>query len=320
MKKTNNHKVGGTNTAASLLAIIEQADRQYSNKTSDNLTIEELIAALPILKINGKTKHVSQSMLKRWKGTTCNRKFYEETILRSCISESSQSQNEGTRFEYLLTGQVGVYDGAGAKPFVTSRGKESAAEMRVQANAELAKKTLSAMGFDLEEGVPGVHVQVAGLSGTKDLVYASANVDIKYSGLLVRDESNRAKWNDFAWYVADDPDHPNHIVNSNAMVQAVHYTLLDILEGKERKPFVFFVFDNRTGHEGECLPIWVDISDHAIKEHLIKLTDFINELQQLVDSGELLATSPEKLRCEACPFKEECEDREEQFKFYHFLK
>ena len=249
----------------------------------------------------GNDVEISQSFIKGFRKViekeVCPRRFYATSVSKTHKEVCSDAMYAGTRFEYLLTDQLGR-DGDGDEPILTKTGKIGADESRVKANADIAKKSLLDYGINLEKAKTGVKMKYKCLGGISDVeIRGKLTADIKYSGLV----GSAGKWSNVGWTT-------ENVRNGfNAQCQARHYTLLRELKSGKRYPFEFYVFDNRPSNVGEVHVFRLTFSDIAINEHKWLILKIIEEFLRWIE-GDMFQSIPSYSKCNSCPVIE-CSDR-----------
>ena len=271
---------------------------------------EEFIERLPekIVDPNtGKEVFISQSKIKKVRdmalGELCPMRLYKTTLVEEVKEEGSLYTAMGRRFEYELSGALD-YDGEEPAEILGKTGKPGAEQKRISENAQLGKETFERMGMPIESFSINEKYRFKCLSGSPDLEKDKDEftlvVDIKYSANI---GNKNAAWSEYGW----DPEKlPNKFP---LIVQPSQYDLLGRLIHGKPVEFMFVVFHSGAGHEGEYLPLKIEISEDRRNQHKNLILHVINEIQRLF-KGEGFQAVPayKKGFCQDCPVKS-CRER-----------
>ncbi len=253
---------------------------------------------------------VSQSLIHDVKeydaGQKCGIILKTKFIDNQEIDDTSDSMALGQYFEWIFSGQktkfgnipLAEYTVAGLKKEPKDRTPADmyAPYKLAHENADRLKLLFKTMKWEIVEA--GKRIEKDGLGGTLDLKVKGViprkivTIDLKYSGLL--DD----RFNKFGWGMMKQDG--NNIQKEFHAVQGKQYHHLD------GDPFFFLVVSskNNTGIElFQC-----EFDDFTIEQHVLVANHIRERWDLLKEVG--MNNFPRLQRCEECPLKLTCPDRE----------
>lgn len=261
------------------------------------------------------TTIISQSMIhdvrEYDKGEKCGLILKTKFIDKQEINDTSDSMALGQYFEYIFSGQKTKF-GHIPQPEYTVAGLKKDPKDRLPAdmyapyklaheNADRLKALFKTMKWEIVDA--GKRIEKDGMDGTLDLKVKGViprkivTIDLKYSGLL------EDRWSKFGWGAMRDPG--TNLQKEYKSIQAKQYHYLD------GDPFFFLVVSNKNNTGIELFQCQ-DFDDFTMEQHVLVVNAIRERWDLLKEVG--MNNFPLLQRCNDCPLKATCPDRETKIK------